>query len=347
MATRLHGHRMQVKMRVILLEVSHWHFPLYQKALQQADIEVVGVSDAQPDFRDRIAAYFGCPGFADYRQLLDVEDVDFAFVFGRHIDMPEIAGALIERGVPFALEKPGGLSATDVALLRRRAAARGLYVAVPFIFRVSELLQEIERLEGALPAEYGHLSFRFIAGPPSRYLENGSAWMLDPSLSGGGCTMNLAVHFIDLVHLLTGNDVASVYARMSNRVYGSPVEDYSAMMLTTSDGATAVIETGYAYPMGDEAKREFTFSLSSSSNYVQATDNGLCVRPRDQSLGHPVVRAINLDTDGLYSTFVDRVLKDFEAGNAPIANLLDLEAVMRVIDASYASDRIQQCTKPA
>ncbi len=332
-------------MRVIILEVSHWHFPLYQEALRQADVEIVGVSDRQADFRDPIAAYFDCPGYADYKDLLNHQPIDFAFVFGRHVDMPRIAMSLIEGGIPFAIEKPGGVNAHDVASLRKRAEDRNLYVAVPFIFRVSPLLEEIRKIQGLLPADYGHLSFRFIAGPPSRYLENGSPWMLDPSLSGGGCTINLAVHFIDLVRVLTGGEVASVYARMSCRTHNTPVEDYSLIALTMSDGAVAMIETGYDFPMGGGEQREFTLSLSSSSHYLRTTDKGLCVYPRDSAGERPFDKVLNLETDDLYPAFVKRVLSDLSSGTPPVAGLADLEAVMRVVDASYRSTETGQAVQ--
>ncbi len=323
-------------MRVILLEVSHWHFPLYQEALRQADIEVVGVSDTQAAYRDRAAAYFDCPAYANHADLVR-EPADFAFVFGRHADMPTIASSLIERGIPFAIEKPGGVTADDVATLRRKAEERNLYVAVPFVQRISPLLEEIRRIQGSDRADYGHLSFRFIAGPPSRYLDKGSPWMLDPALSGGGCTINLAVHFIDLVRLITGAEVDSVYARMSRRIHNTPVEDYSLVALTLSDGAVATIETGYSFPMAEGEQREFTFSLSSSSHYLRATDEGLRVTPRGPAGGAPIDKELSLETDDLYAIFVQRVLSDLRAGTPPVAGLGDLEAVMRVVDASYAS----------
>ena len=46
-------------MRVALLEVSHWHVPLYLDALEAPGIEVVAVSDAEKVKGEAIAARFG------------------------------------------------------------------------------------------------------------------------------------------------------------------------------------------------------------------------------------------------------------------------------------------------
>ena len=121
-------------MRVALLEASHWHVPLYLAALERPGVEVVAVSDREAVKGPGIAERFGCPLYQSYQELLERTKIDFAFVFGRHVDMPVIGGALIDRNIPFAIEKPCGTTASSVATLRARAESAGLYVAVPFIF---------------------------------------------------------------------------------------------------------------------------------------------------------------------------------------------------------------------
>ncbi|MCW2307352.1 Gfo/Idh/MocA family protein [Rhodobium gokarnense] len=322
-------------MRIALLEVSHWHFPLYQQALHRPDVEIVAVSDRDAGCREAVAADFGAPAFADWRDALRLEGIDFAFAFGRHREMPAIAEALISRGIPFAMEKPCGTKAEDVARLRALAEARGLYVAVPLILRVSPLLETLRRAEAGDAVRYTHLAFRFIAGPPARYLQN-SPWMLDPAVSGGGSTINLAVHFIDLVRELTGSDAKAVFGLMNNFSYGTDVEDYSQFSMRMADGTPALIETGYAFPMTATEKREFSITIGTTHGYFRTTDAGLTEYSR--ATGECVTHPIELDTDGLYADFVGRALDDWRTGAAPIAGLADVEAVMRVVDAAYASN---------
>jgi len=51
--------------------------------------------------------------------------------------------------------------------LADEAEAAGVSVAVPFIFRLSDLLKLLETQER--PGAVDHASFRFMAGPPGRY----------------------------------------------------------------------------------------------------------------------------------------------------------------------------------
>jgi predicted dehydrogenase len=325
-------------MRIALLGASHWHVPLYLDALQRSGQPVVAISDPEGVHGASVAARFGCPCHASDLELLQRHDIDFAFVFGRHVGLAALGSALVGRGIPFAMEKPCGISAAEVATLCRLAAAKRLYVAVPFILRAGELLGRIRDAEGALPTRLHHAAFRFIAGPVSRY-RNGADWMLDPAQSGGGCTINLGVHFIDLFRQLCGQPVRAVRAVMNSRAQGVAVEDHSVLLLTSADGADCIVETGYSLPGGAPEPREFSFSISSDAGYYRAAPGGISFLRRDAAAAGPALLPAVLDTDPLYGNFVDRVLAEVHSGASPIAGLADVLSVMRVIDAAYASAR--------
>ncbi len=322
-------------MKVALLESSHWHVPLYLDALAAADVQVVAVSDRKRVTGPDIAHGFSARFYEDYADLLESEDVDFAFTFGRHCDMQTIASSLIEGGIPFALEKPCGLDANDVARLHSQAQAKEIFVSVPLIFRLSALRQHLLTLNKSKPKHWDHMSFKFIAGPPERYLDANCGWMLDKSLAGGGCAINLAVHFIDLVIQLTGEDITQVSARMIQGNGGVNVEVFSAITLVTSGGTICTIDTGYTYPGGTQEQREFSFSLSSNSFYVRSRDDGFLAVPR-VGANREVVK-FNLNTDVYYADFVRNTLRCVTTGSDPSADLSDMERVMRVIDCAYAS----------
>jgi len=221
------------------------------------------------------------------------------------------------------------------------ADERGVYVAVPFIFRFSDLLAGLSEAEGDIPGAFHHVSFRFVAGSPHRYPAAGSPWMLDPEAAGGGCLINLGVHFIDLFRLLTGREVTSVAAMTTSTTsvpFGSPIEEFAVVMLMDSGGTTGVIETGYTFPSAPVEQREFSFTLSSDRNYYRSGQDALEVRRRSAP-GESIVRSVRLETDLYYPVFARRVMADIRNGGQPLAGLAEAEAVMRVIDAAYASAR--------
>ncbi|RUX43337.1 Gfo/Idh/MocA family oxidoreductase [Mesorhizobium sp. M4A.F.Ca.ET.050.02.1.1] len=326
-------------MKIALLEVSHWHVPLYLSAFKRPDIEVVAISDSEGNKGSGIAANFGCRKYDSVESLLINEQPDFAFAFGRHADMPKIGKLLVERRIPFALEKPCGTNADQVMELRKLAEAAGVYVAVPLIFRLSDTLETLSEINGTLPTDITHYAIRFIVGPPSRYINAGARWMTDPAVAGGGSTINVATHFIDLFRFLTGKPVSAVSAMMSSRSHGEKVEDHSIVTMRSEDGTVGVVETGYAFPSALDIQREFTFTIGSRKAYFQGGNDQISYRLRDQLDYGTQTRKVRLDTDLYYPLFVEKVLAEVAAGAKPFAGLRDAEEMMRIMDAAYASAR--------
>jgi len=326
-------------MRVALLEASHWHVPLYLDPLEASGIEVVAVSDAEQVKGSAVAARFGSTLYTSSMELLDREKIDFAFVFGRHSEMPALAEATIARSIPFALEKPCGVSMSQVTRLWKLTEEAGLYCAIPFIFRMSDLLSALKGAEGRIPSDFNYMSFRFVVGPPSRYEAAGAGWALDPVFSGGGSTINVATHFIDFFRLLTGKDVARVSALMNARTHRGTVEDYSLLTLQTADGVIGLVETGYSFPSTADEQREFSFTLSSDRMYAKSGPDRIEIRDRNSlAVGTRSLR-LRLETDVYYPLFVKQVLAECRTGAKPIASLRDAEAMMQVMDAAYTSAR--------
>jgi predicted dehydrogenase len=326
-------------MRVAILEASHWHVPLYLDPLEAKGIEVVAVSDAEHVKGSAIAERYGCKLYSSSLELLDREQIDFAFVFGRHADMPTFAEACIVRKIPFALEKPCGKNMAQVTRLRELVEAANLYCAIPFIFRISDLYEALKAAEGQIPSNFNYMSFRFIAGSPERYKAAGSGWVLDPAMSGGGPTINLATHFIDLFRLLTGKEVVRVSAIMNSRTHHCAIEDYSVLTMQTEDGVIGSIESGYSFPSSADEQREFSFALASDRMYAMSGPDRIEIRDRNNLAAGTRSRRLRLETDVYYPLFVKQVLAECRAGATPFASLRDAESMMQVVDAAYASAR--------
>lgn len=321
--------------KVVIVESTHWHAPLYYGALhERSEIEVVGVSDSAQLTGEDVARKFGCRAYASTQEMLDRQQPDFAFVFGRHVDMPALAVALIDRRIPFAMEKPCGICTADVVTLRQQAEAAGLYVAVPLIFRLSDTLATLRQAGGAL--EQG--SFRFIAGPPDRYLRVGVPWMLNPKLAGGGPLINLGVHFIDLFALLADEPIVSVSANSSSRTNSLPIEDVISVRLLTGSGRMGTIECGYLFPSDAGMQRDFEFACRTERGYCVSREGAILVRrwEDDGSLSterHPA----RFETDLYYPEFVRRALDESAAGATPFAGLAEAQRALAVVEAAYAS----------
>ena len=319
-------------MRIAFFGVSHWHAPLYYRpaaALAQHLIE--GVADPDPGVAERVGSELGVTAYTHPEQLLE-QRPDFAFAFASHAAMPALGNLLVDAGVPFIIEKPAGLTADDVSQLSDRAQARGLHVGAGFNFRVSDWFKRLRDLTANDPATVAR--FAFISGPPARYRQLGCAWMLDPARSGGGCTINLAPHLIDLFRIFTASEPTVHSALMTNASWGEPVEDYSAIALRSAT-AGGMVETGYGFP-GELGRFDQLFSLRTAHAYVVMRSDDV-IEITDANTFQVEVLHTPTGNFRWYPAFVAESLERFERGLPPVANLDDLHAAMRVIDAAYTA----------
>ena len=103
--------------------------------------------------------------------------------------MLEIGITLINMGIPFSIEKPGGKNYSDVNQLREAADQKDVLVSVPLVQRFGPLKKLIDHLIEKEGARFVSTSWRFNAGPPRRYDDIDCKWMLDPKKSGGGASL--------------------------------------------------------------------------------------------------------------------------------------------------------------
>jgi predicted dehydrogenase len=179
-------------------------------------------------------------------------------------------------------------------------------------------------------------SVQFIAGPPDRYLVNGSPWMVDVERAGGGCMVNLAPHFVDLFLRSAEAKEVAVTAALSSTLHRRSVEDYASMTLTTADGRIATIEVGYAFP-GSPLKRHCSFMrIGAAGTATIWSDGNASFTSVD---GVTETALIDVDSDPLYARFVDQVSDQLTRAFVELPRISDLETTMAVIWVAYAHGR--------
>jgi predicted dehydrogenase len=320
-------------MRIVLIGVSHWHTPFYlDPALGLPGVTIVGVSDPDPERATPIAAQAGCPVFTEYREMCAQLRPDFAFALGRHCDMAEEARFLIAQKIPFAMEKPCGISSSEVHDIAARAAQAGVFAAVPFVLRYCPLVQTIRDIAAGESVQY--IVFKFVGGMVDRYHQQRVPWMLDLATSGGGPLLNLGVHHLDLCRVLLNNTALQVVgAAMSNHTAHLTIEDH-AVVLLRGGGATCMVETGYLYPAPNSVF-DMHYSIRTDGHYFAARDNQTLEIVSNDRLRQ--TRQMPLTNVSFYPEFVHDTLRRVQAGEKPIADLDDMAAAMDLVQAAYAA----------
>jgi predicted dehydrogenase len=319
------------KAKTIVLGGSHWHMPLCAARIA-AQHDVVGVSDADLSRAERLADLWGAPLYESWEEVLAAHgDAELAYVFVPHDMMREVCLALIAQGIPLVVEKPAGVSLPELVDVRAAADAAGVPIAVPLVQRGGPTDRWLAKAGRSV-----YESVQFIAGPPDRYLVNGSPWMVELARAGGGCMVNLAPHFVDLFLRSAGARDVAVTAALSSTLHGGSVEDYASMTLTTADGRIATIEVGYAFP-GSPLKRHCSFMrIGAAGTATIWSDGSASFTSVD---GVTETAHLVVDSDPLYARFVDRVAEQLGRGFVGLPRIGDLETTMTVIWEAYAHGR--------
>lgn len=322
-----------MKPRTIVIGAAHWHVPLYLPALLERN-EIIGMHDPDPAQVAELSASAGVRATEDWRSLLSLEDVALAYVFGEHSRMMERCLALIDKGIPFVVEKPAGLSSEELGRIADAARAAAVPATVPLVQRDAPVETFLRHAGDVV---YERISF--IAGPPERYLANGSPWMLDPVQAGGGCLVNLGPHFVDLFLRGVGTADVQVKSTASSALHDGRIEDHATLLITTVDGREGVIEVGYAFP-DSPLKRYSSYTVAGRNGYAEVASDGTATFTT--TAGETTVEKIDVDSDPLYAHFVHRVADGLGNRFAKLPTLDELAASMNVIWAAYRQTKPEE-----
>jgi predicted dehydrogenase len=319
--------------RVAAIEVSHWHAlndaAYLRHLVAMPDVKLVAVQDSDAALVAKRAAEVGNPPtFTDHRKMLAEVHPDFVVALGRHSQMAAIAHDLIDRRIPFLMEKPMGISAAEVEAVAEKAAKLNAFVAVPLAQRYGAFAKHArELIDAGRIGPLSHIYVRINRPTPPRYPAWDCPWMLDPAEAGGGCLRNLGPHGLDMFLHLTGEDARVTGAQISKRGQGCAVEDYASVLLRSASGILGTVEVGNGFPR-DGTDGEWKIA---GRNAILTMKDG--VTKLATARGDETFPGGDVTTP--YFTAVRDALDCWQQGKAPPIGVHELVPVMRLIDDAY------------
>jgi predicted dehydrogenase len=314
-------------MKAVIVGVGHWHAPMYAEGLTKLGVEIAGSSDLDAEAGRASAAKLKLAFARDAATLLDKARPDIAFVLPRHDRAWDEVRPVLDRRIPFLIEKPMGRDAREA---RRVAdAAAGLFAASALANRQLAIWGRVEELrrEGRLGTVM-HAHFRTVNGPPGRYRDWGVPWMLEKDIAGGGALRNLGFHAADAaLTIAEGKPVSVRGAAMTHRAYRLPVEEFAtAVLAAADDGPVVTLEAGYSYAAGGG---DMEWRIAATGAYLRETRGRLEVRLADGTL-----EAKDVPMPG-YDRLTEDTLKRLREGRKPAADVEDCARAAELIDRIY------------
>ncbi|WJH36246.1 Gfo/Idh/MocA family oxidoreductase [Paenibacillus sp. CC-CFT747] len=181
--------------------------------------------------------------YESLEQMLDDRRLDAVYICVPPDSHDGLEELLIDRGIPFLVEKPLG---TDLALPRRLAARireQNLLTSVGYHWRYLDSAQKAKEL--LLNTKIG-MSLGYWMGTMPR-----APWWIVQKGSGGQF-VEQTTHITDLLRYLVG-EITEVYAAYSHRVMhevveGADVSDVGTVTMKLADGSVATISNTCLIP---------------------------------------------------------------------------------------------------
>lgn len=222
--------------------IARFHF----NALKQMGATVSCIADLNLEAAQKYAAQFGARAVADYRELVNAEDVDVVTIACAGVVHKEIALAAIAAGKAVICEKTMTTSQEEAYEVAQAARKAGTPFYVCYMKRFFSAEKKLKELLPSIGKVFAASARSYQAW--GNFYTPDHGWNLDAILGGyGGAVTNCAgSHVLDMIMNLFGRP-ESVYANI-NYYPDTKFDRKATAIFEYSDDKTVQFET-YAHPL--------------------------------------------------------------------------------------------------
>jgi UDP-N-acetylglucosamine 3-dehydrogenase len=197
--------------------------------------ELVAVCDVDRERAKAVADQFGVKAYTSSTRMLKNEEIEAVNVCTWSTKLAKEALKALKAGRHVLVEKPMATYTKQAERLLEIAEKNGLHLTVGFLMRFIPGLQHIrEAVETKKLGELVCATAKRVSQWPER-------------IGDVGVVKDTAIHDIDIMRFISGEDPISVYAKtgcMRHRKF----EDYAQIMLTFEGEKSAFIESNWITP---------------------------------------------------------------------------------------------------
>jgi UDP-N-acetylglucosamine 3-dehydrogenase len=223
------------KLGVAVVGTGFWgknHARIYKEL---PSTQLVAVCDVNAERAQAMANQYGVKAYTDSALMLKDPEIEALSVCTWSTKLAEEALKGLNAEKHVLVEKPMATDTKQAQTLLDTAKANGLHLSVGFLMRFIPGLQRIR--EAVASKKIGEL----VSATAKRVTQ----W---PERIGDvGVVKDTAIHDIDVMRFISGEDPISVYAKMGSMRHRQ-FEDYAQIMLTYENGKTAFIEANWLTP---------------------------------------------------------------------------------------------------
>ena len=223
------------KLGVAVIGTGFWgrnHARLF-KELEET--ELLAVCDINAERVKNVAKQFGVKAYTSMGKMLKRKDIEAVSNCVWSLNLAKETQKALKAGKHVLVEKPMATNVKQAEKLLETAEEEGLHLSVGFLMR---FIPGIQHMKNAIEDKtIGNL----VCATAKRVSE----W---PERIGDvGVVKDTAIHDIDIIRYLFGEEPIAVYAKTGSMKY-KKFEDYAQIMLTFEGGKSAFIESNWLTP---------------------------------------------------------------------------------------------------
>lgn len=240
---------MDRKWRVGVLGLGHWYsaYNLARALPGFPRAELVGAWAPDAGHLEAFASSFGVRAHADYREVLDRDDVDIVHLAVPVSAMHDLTIAAAQAGKHVILGKP---MAMNVAQADRMvdAVERSGIGCMPFQAMTRLRITDLKaRLDAGDVGDVAVLHQTCRWSIAEDWMNSGRpGWFADPAHVPGGAFIDEGIYWIDVFRWLVGSEIVQAEGKVANLVHKDiAVEDWGFGTFTFANGVVATLEAAW------------------------------------------------------------------------------------------------------
>jgi len=230
--------------------------------------ELIAVMDTNFSAAQACKEKYGAKyAFDNIEELLALEEIQAVYIATPVFCHKAQAFAAAKAKKDILIEKPVGLTSEEAEEIAAFCKAEGVKLGVGFMMRFHAYHQKMKELiQSGVIGEVVSARSQLTCWYP----EMDNCWRQERKLSGGGAMMDMAIHCIDLIRYISGQEVVEAAGLVGNQVFKYNVEDAGGVIMRLSNGAVAYVDANFNIPDA-AAKCKMEFYGTKGSIFAQGT----------------------------------------------------------------------------
>jgi UDP-N-acetyl-2-amino-2-deoxyglucuronate dehydrogenase len=327
--------------------------PAHIKAYQLFDdrCRIVAICDIYPEKAEKMAANFNLDVeiYSDYKEMLRISNIHLVSVCTPPYTHAELAIASLYAGKHVVVEKPMASSLEECDAMNLAQKSSGKVLSIISQNRFTNPMMKLKAvLDTKLMGPIVHTQVDSFWWRGHCYYD--LWWRGTWEKEGGGCTLNHAVHHIDICHWMNGMP-AEVTAIATNTSHdNAEVEDLSVAIWRYPNGSLAQITSSVVHH-GEEQQLIFQgknarVSVPWKVRASKSQPNGFPIKDEDleEKLQEVYDQVKELEFEG-HAAQVEDVLSAIEGQKKVLVDGIEGRKTLELITAIYQSASLGQTVK--